>query len=187
MNLAALFSGCFKVLGLDNTWPDHFDLSPKGFQQSFLAVFLSLPLFYICAAAVLKQRELISGDLQSFPAAAFLGIILIYGFMFPLSAFILASLFKKDQAFRPWVIVRHWTMFFAALVVAALFALTLAGVLPFMMVNSIAFFIYMCTLLMDIRIAQKVAGFEIGAAILAGCITTASGLLAVLIGVSILN
>ncbi len=187
MNLAVLFSGCLKVLGLNPSWPEHFDVSPRGFQHSFIALFLSIPLFYICAAAVLKQRELLSGEAQAFPAAAFFIIILIYGFMFPVSAFILSSLFNKTENFNAWVVVRHWSLFFAALIVAALFALTLAGILPFMMVNSVAFFIYMCTLLMDIRIAQKVAGFEIGAAILAGCITTASGLLAILIGISILN
>jgi len=135
----------------------------------------------------LKQREILSGDPQNFPVAAFFGIVLIYGFMFPLSAYILAKLFDKTDNFPAWVVVRHWTLFFAALIVAALFGLTMAGILPFMIVNSIAFFIYMCTLLMDIRIAQKVAGFEIGAAILAGCITTASGMLAILIGISILN
>ena len=184
MNLAQLFSGCLKALGKDASWPESFDLTRSGFIQSFLALFLSLPFYYICAAAVVKNRTIVTGTASSIPAGEFFGLLLLFGLTFPLCAFALSNLFNGREQFQPWVIVRHWTMFFAALILAALFGLTMAGLLPFMFVMSLAFIIYMGALAMDIRLAQKIAGFDWGIAIFAGCIPTALGLLIILFGVS---
>ena len=185
LNLPRLLSGCLKALGRADDWEDHFDFSRKGLQHSFIALILSLPFYYICAAAVQIQRsKLAEGEASSLPTTAFFVIWILYAFMFVLCAYIFCLVFNKPDRFRPWVVVRHWTFFFASLLAAALFGLNMAGILPFMPVVYAAFVLYLGTLAIDIRYAQKIAGFEWGAAIFAGCIITAMSLMMILVGVA---
>ncbi len=192
MNLARLFSGCFKALGRDTHWPDYFDLSTKGFRQSFLTIPLSLPFFYVCAAALHKQQVAVLSQSPEAPAvmpglispAPFVLIFLTFGFSFSALAYFLARMFQKDEVFKSWVVVRHWTFFFLAFIVSVLLGASYLGVIPFAFVLPFIFMIYLGTLAVDIRYAQKIAGFEWGAAILAGCMITALGLMVVLIGVN---
>ncbi len=191
MNLPRYLAGCLRAFGRaqgggGNGWEGYFDLSKKGFQQSFLALALSLPFYYVCAAAVQKHRASLPGANpdSAIPAAAFFVILGLYAGTFVLTAYILCLVFDKQAAFRPWVIVRHWSMFFAALLAAGLLGLYLAGALPFMIVIYMVLGIYLITLAIDIRLAQRIAGFEWGAAVLTGCIMTAMGLTVLLMGVA---
>lgn len=192
MNLARYFSGCLKALGLDQDWAKFFDLSEKGFQRSFLTIPLSLPFFYICAAAIHKQQVNLLEQIPEFDGQPpsliqplfFVLVFLFYGISFFAIAYFLGKAFQKDESFRPWVIVRHWTFFFMALIAGALFGLSYMDVVSFNAIIPIAFVLYLGTLAVDIRLAQKIAGFEWGAAILAGCMITALGLMVVLIGVT---
>ncbi len=184
MNLPRLLSGCLAALGKREDWEIFFDLSRKGLQQSFIALLLSLPFYYVCAAAVQMHRAKILEETSSLPAAAFFIVLLLYALMFLLVAYILCLVFDRQDRFRPWVIVRHWAVFFSALLAAAFFGLYMAGIVPFMIANIAAFTIYMGTLFIDIRLAKKIAGFDWGAAILTACIITAMGLMMILMGVS---
>jgi len=49
MNPVASLFGSIKALAGRADWPDHFDLSRKGLQASFVALLLSLPAFYLIA------------------------------------------------------------------------------------------------------------------------------------------
>ncbi len=190
MNLIRIFSGCLKALGRDTDWASHFDISERGFRASFFALLLSLPMLYVGYAAVVKQRQSVleanpelAETMPALISAPMLWLLLIiYGMMFPLTAYILCMVFDKLDRFRPWVIARLWSFFFIALAIGALFGLTLLGVLTFAAVLTPVFVLYMSTLLVDIRLAQKIAGFEWGAAVLAACIITAMGLTVILIG-----
>jgi len=191
VNLTRFFTGSIKAFSADPDWQNHFDMSETGFRQSFLALILSLPFYYICAAAILKQRaEILSQTLESgsvpgvISPASLLILLLAYSLMFPLCAYIFCLVFDKMDKFKPWVIARHWSFFFIAVIMAASLGLSLLGVLPFTMALGPVFALYMATLAIDIRFAQKIAGFEWGAAILAGCIITAMGLMIVRIGAS---
>lgn len=184
MNLPAYFKGVIKALKGAPDWAGHFDLSRRGFQLSFLALFISIPFYHLCAVAVQARRSELTGEAAGLPANAFLLILLLYGLMFPLCAYILALVFDRQDRFKSWVIVRHWAFFFAVGAAGLLFGLNLLGVLPFGPVNYIAFAIYLGTLLIDIRLAQKIAGFDWGAAILTACIITAMSLMMLLVGVS---
>lgn len=195
MNLARLFTGCVRALGKDPDWGQNFDLSEKGFRASFWALLLSMPVAYVCYAAVLRQRKLVLEGQPELadsmpglisPPMLFL-LLIIFGMMFPICAYILCMVFEKMDKYRPWVIARLWTFFFIFLAMGFLFGLTLLGVLPFALVMTPIFVLYMSTLLVDIRFAQKIAGFEWGAAILAACIFTAMGLTVILIGAASLG
>lgn len=186
MNLPRLLTGCIKALGRDPEWERYFDFSKRAFQHSFLAVGLSLPFYYVCAAAVQNQRAIASGaeKATSLPIAAFIVVLGLYALTFVMSAYIIALVFDKLVSFRAWVIVRHWSIFFAAMFAAILMGLNLVGILPFAAAIYTVMGIYLLTLAIDIRLAARIAGFEWGAAVLAGCLITAMGLTILLIGVA---
>jgi len=191
VNLLRLFSGSLAAIGKNRDWAQYFDVSDKGLRQSFIAVLLSLPFFYICAAAVLKQRQTILDQNPDLGSAAvsitptYLIIILIaFVLMFPICAYIFCLVFDKMDRFKPWVIARHWTFFFIAAIMGAFLGLSILGIIPFTVALGPVFALYMATLLIDIRFAQKIAGFDWGAAILCGCIITAMGLMIILMGTS---
>lgn len=185
MNLAAYFSGSLRALGRSGDWPKYFDLSRKGFMQSFAALFLTLPCYYVCALAVAKERAVRDAEVvAAVPFLPFVIIFTLFALSFSVSVYLISMVFDKQDGFRPWVIVRHWTAFFAVLLAAALFGLYLLGVVPFTAANFTAFALYMGTLLIDIRYAQKIGEFEWGAAVLTGCIITAMGFTILLTGVN---
>jgi len=62
--------------------------------------------------------------------------------------------------------------------------LYMANILPFFVSIYIVFGIYLSTLLIDIRLAARIGGFEWGAAILTGCLITAMSLTVLMIGMS---
>lgn len=185
MNLAAYFSGSLKALNRSGEWPKYFDLSRKGFVQSFAALFLTLPCYYVCALAVAKERAVREAEaVAAVPFLPFVIIFALFALSFSVCVYLICMVFDKQDRFRSWVIVRHWTAFFAVLLAAAFFGLYLLGVIPFTIANFFAFALYMATLLIDIRFSQKIGEFEWGAAILTGCIITAMGFTILLTGVN---
>ncbi|MGJ8562933.1 MAG: hypothetical protein ACSHXY_05220 [Alphaproteobacteria bacterium] len=186
MNLAKLLTGCFKALGRSQDWERYFNFSKSGFQQSFLALFLSIPFYYVCAAAVQQHQALIAGaeHPNALPTASFIIILVFYTLTFVVSAYIFSLVFDKMASFRPWVIVRHWSIFFATFFAALLMGANMAGVLPFFVAVYAVMGIYLLTLAIDIRLAARIAGFKWGEAVLTGCLITAMGLAILLIGVA---
>jgi hypothetical protein len=93
-------------------------------------------------------------------------------------------IFERQDRFRPWVIVRHWSAFFLAWISAAAFGLYLAGIFPFMAANGVFFAAYMGLLFVDVRLAKRIVGFDWGGAILTGCVIAVTGMSLLLTGVS---
>ena len=186
MNFVSYLAGCFKVLGRGEGWETDFDLSRKGFKRSFFALILSLPFYYVCAAAVQKHQAFLidNTEIIALPISAFLLIFALYAMTFVVSVYIIAMVFDKQDRFRAWVVVRHWAIFFAAMFAALLMGLNMAGVLPFYVAIYSVLGIYLLTLAIDIRLASRVGGFEWGAAILTGCLITAMGITVLMIGVA---
>lgn len=185
MNLTAYFSGMLRVLGTRSDWDEKFDLSKAGLKQSSVAVGLTLVFYYICALAVQSQRALMAGAdaPTAIPIAAFGLILFLYLMTFIGCVYVLTQVFDKQDRFRTWVIVRHWTLFFMSFLAALLYGLYLIGMLAFNIANLSAFAIYLSTLIVDIRIAQKIGGFDWGGAILSGCVIHAMGLTFILTGI----
>lgn len=186
MNLVGYLNGSLKALGRGDDWESDFDLSRAGFKRSFLALGLSLPFYYVCAAAVKKHQALVTDSkaITALPAAAFLLIFALYAMTFVISVYLITMVFDKQDRFRPWVIVRHWSVFFAAMLAAILMGLNLAGVLPYTIAIYIVLGIYLLTLAIDIRLASRIGDFEWGAAVITGCLITAMGLTILMIGVA---
>lgn len=175
-----IFTGVLKALRGDADWHSEFDLSRNGLPRSFFAVALYIPISFIIARAAVKYND-VPGHVPYLPIATTLMLIAL---SFPLIAYILVSVFDKQSEFRPWVIVRNWTMLFALLIMASGFALYLIDLLPF----SIAFFIgmstYLATLAIDIRLAQRIAGFDWIGSIFAGILISATNIMVLLFSMS---
>ena len=183
MNIVAALIGSVKALAGREDWTDHFDLSRKGIQQSFAALLLTIPAFYLIAHAVQVQRaKILEESIGTVPLAPFAIILLLYLLCFSAVAYIFAMVFDKQDRFRPWVITRHWSIFWLVLCVAGIFGLYLIGVMPFAAVNYIALAAFLGILLIDIRLAQTIIPFPMGSAILIGCSINAMGLVVVLLG-----
>lgn len=183
MNIIAALFGSVKALAGRADWTEHFDLSRKGLQQSFIALLLTIPAFYLIAHAVqIERAKILEDSFTSVPIAPFTIIVLLYLLCFSAVAYIFAMVFDKQDRFRPWVITRHWSVFWLVLLVAGIFGLNLIGIIPFAAANFLALLGFLCILLIDIRLAQAIIPFPIGAAILIGCTINAMGLVVILLG-----
>ena len=192
MNPSRYFSACLKTLGFDPDWQKNFDLSERGFRLSFLTIPLSLPFFYMCALALHKQQLAVIEQIPDFEGRApeliaplpFVLICLAFGFSFSICAYLISNAFDKGATFKSWAVVRHWSFFFIAFSSAIILGLNYIGLIAFSVALPLIFCLYIGTLAVDIRLAQKVAGFDWGGAILTGCILTAVGLTIILMGVT---
>ena len=182
MNPVASLYGSLKALAGREDWADHFDLSRKGLQASFIALALSLPAFYLMAHAVQIERAARFGEQTVIPLVPFAIILTLYLLTFSACAYMLTMIFDKQDRFRPWVITRHWTIFWLALITAAFYGLYLLDILPFGLVNYLAMAAFLGILLIDIRLSQVIIPFNIGQAILIACAINAMGLIVVLLG-----
>jgi len=183
VNIIASLNGCIKALTGRADWIDHFDLTRKGLQQSFIALFLTIPAFYLIAHAVqLERAKMLEETVGTVPLMPFAIILLLYLLCFSAVAYIFGMIFDKQDRFRPWVITRHWSVFWLVLGVAAIFGLNLIGIIPFAAANFLALASFLCVLLIDIRLAQTIIPFPIGAAILIGCTINGMGLMVILLG-----
>jgi len=172
-----ILQGVINALGNED-WESEFDLSPKALPRSFFAVALYIPLSFVAARAAVKYNDVVG----HVPYLSIAIILILISLTFPLVAYILCSVFDKQESFRAWVIVRHWAILFAWIIVALPFGIYLIGLIPF----SVAFFLgmmaYLGTLAIDIRLASRVAGFDWMGAVFAGILISASSMMVLLLG-----
>jgi hypothetical protein len=173
------------VIGRIPNWDRFFDLSKPALKLTFFIQLLVLPAFYIIASSAIAGRsELLKMEAipVNIPAIAIIG--LVYLLSFSAVAYILTMIFDRQDRLRAWVIIRHWCVFFLAWIAALGFGLFKAGIFPLPAAYGVLFAAYMGLLFIDIRIAQRVAGFDLGGATLAGCLISITGLSLLLTGVS---
>ena len=183
MTPAATLLGSVKALTARPDWSDYFDISKRGLKASFVALLLTIPAFYLIAHGVQVERMKQFGEsLQSVPLTPFIILLTLYLLTFSACACIFSMLFDTQDRFRPWVITRHWTVFWLTLLIASLFGLYLLGLLPFDLVNYAALAGFLGILLIDIRLGQIIVPFKIGKSILIACVINAMGLIVILLG-----
>lgn len=184
MNLSAYLTGSIKALRGEADRSAYFDFSRKGFHQSFIALALTLCGYYICALGVLQHRAIVAGLDEpiavavavALPLLSFVLISGVYALTFVVCAYVLGLLLDCQNMFRPWVIVRHWTVFFVTFIAALGFALFLMGGLPFFAAQTLALMCYLSLLFVDIRLANVMAGQSRSHAVFIGCIIHAASL-----------
>lgn len=173
MNLGRIFSGSMNALlgkAPNNRWEQDFDLSPPALPRSFLALAAYIPLGFVVAMAIVKYND----NTVSVPYTAIAITLGLVALTFPLIAYILCMVFDKMDRFRPWVIVRNWTILFALVVIALGYGLFLLGILPFFVAYVILLGVYLSTLAIDIRLAWRIAGFDWIGAVFAGVLISSA-------------
>lgn len=185
MNPFTRLKGCMAVVGRLPNWERYFDLTKPALRFSFILQFLILPAFYYVASTANKARAEALGEIATGPSLAIVGIIgIVYLLSFSAVAYILTMVFDHQDRLRPWVIIRHWSTFFLAWIAAAGFGLFTLGILPLAAAYGVVFAAFMGSLFVDIRLAQRVVGFDWGAAMLTACLISITGLSLLLTGVS---
>ncbi len=179
MNIAKIFIGAYNVLR-GKPWEAGFDLSAQALPKSFLAVAAYIPLGIIAAKAAVKFNANTS-NVPYGPIAITLCLITL---TFPLIAYVLCMVFDKMDRFRPWVIVRNWTILFVLILIAAVLGLYLVDLLPFFLAYLTALILYICTLFIDIRLAWRVAEFDWMGAVFAGILISAATMMVLALTIS---
>jgi len=177
MNLGKIFLGLFAVIGNWPNWESYFDLSRKGLKTSCAVLALSLaPLWMVVYGIQSERARALEQDIILPNILPYILIVGLWLFSFPVLAYPMGMILEKMDRIRAWTITRNWSVFGLALLSGAAFGLNGLGVLPFMWANGVLFAAYFGLLAADIRLAQKVAGFNWGIAILIGCLIVAVGL-----------
>lgn len=185
MNPLTPILGLFAVLGTWPNWERYFDLSRAGLKTSFFVLALSLaPLWMVAFGVQAERARILETELVLPNLVTFTLIVGIWLFFFPALAYLISMIFERMDRFRPWAITRNWTVFGFSSLVGVVFALVAIGVLPFVLANGVLFAAYLGLLAADIRLAQKVAGFNWGTAILLGCLIVAVGMTFVQLAIS---
>ena len=185
MNPAASILGVFAVLGTWPNWENYFDLSRRGQKASFAVLaFCLAPLWLVVYAIQSERARLTETDLSLPGVVPFILIVGLWLFSFPALAYLIGMISERMDRVRVWTITRNWTVFALALLVGAVFGLVSLGILPFVVANGVLFAAYLGLLAADIRLAQKVVGFNWGLAILIGCVIVAVGLTFVQLAIS---
>ncbi len=183
MNFAAYLSGCLRIL-LTADGAQNFKLSRAGLIQSFLALVLTVPGYYLCGLAIAAQQSKLTGEAaQIIPPLNFAFAAMIYSLTFSATIYIITRALGKAERFAPWVIIRHWAVFFCVMAAAILYGLYLLGIAPFVLSSAVAFALYLATLAVDIRLASKIGGLDFTASVFTACIVFAMGLSVLLIAV----
>ena len=123
-------------------------------------------------------------DLSLPGVVPFILIVGLWLFSFPALAYLIGMIFEKMDRVRVWTITRNWTVFGFSLLAGGVFGLVNLGLLPFIAATGVLFAAYLGLLAADIRLAQKVAGFNWGMAVLIGCAVVAVGLTFVQLAIS---
>ncbi|MBL4853515.1 MAG: hypothetical protein JKY25_04665 [Robiginitomaculum sp.] len=174
-----IFTGVINALtGRD--WQDDIDVSAPALPRSFLAVAAYIPLGLVVALAVVRYND----NTATPPYQTVALTLTLIGLAFPLIAYILCMLFDKMAAFRPWVIIRNWTILFALIGVAATAGLYLIGLIPFALVYFMGFSLYLGTLAIDIRLASRIAGFDWIGAVFTGILISTATMMILSLGVT---
>ena len=185
MNPLRPFLGIFAVLGTWPNWEGYFDLSRKGLKTSFAALTFSLaPIWMIVYGVQVERAHRLEQDMILPGVVPFILIVGLWLFSFPALAYLIGMILEKMDRVRPWTIARNWTVFSLSCFAGAIFGLVSLGVLPIVVAYGVAFASYLGLLAVDIRLAQKIAGFNWGAAILIGCVIVAVGMTFVQLAIS---
>ena len=185
MHVTKSILGIFAVLGTWPNWENYFDLSRKGQKLSYAILALSLAPLWLIVYGIQTERARVADTDLSLPGIVpYILIVGLWLFSFPALAYLIGMIFEKMDRVRVWTITRNWTVFGFSLLAGGVFGLLSLGLVPFMLANGVLFAAYLGLLAADIRLAQKVAGFEWGMAILTGCVIVAVGLTFVQLAIS---
>lgn len=167
-------------IGADNErfWQD-FDLSAAALLRSFAAVLLYVPCIFLI---IYWSGVSLAHSAHSLLSIA--ALTLVIAFSFSVLARIFCQLFQRQAAWPAWVILRHWSILTILVLIAAVFGAAHIGVLPDFAAFGLSMGLYLLTLAIDIRLAQRVAGFSWMEAIFIGALISFASMLILAAGIA---
>lgn len=175
--------GIFGIVGRWPHWRDYFRLDSSGLTRSFMAVLLCYPALWLVLTGIESERARLSGsELPDLSVGLFLLITALWIGSFHLSSFLIVNVMGRTDGLRDWWIVRNWALAWLCVALGFVFGLTRLG-LPFVVANGALFAAYLGLLPIDIRIAQRAAGFSLGSAVLVACVVVSTSMVVLLISI----
>ncbi|GLQ21819.1 hypothetical protein ACFFUB_05420 [Algimonas porphyrae] len=175
--------GVFGAVGHWTDWHRFFALSSQGLFRSCLALTLCFPALWLVLIGLETERaRLADVAVPDFRPGPFIAIIGLWLLSFPVTAWLIATLMNRAERFSHWVIVRNWALVWLCLGLGVIFLLVLYAGVPTIVGYGALLAAYLGLLPIDIRLAQRVAGFPLMTAILVGCIIVSTGMMVMLAG-----
>ena len=180
------------VFGAVGRWPDwerFFARGTGGLLGSFGALVVCFPALWLVVTESLRagappdEPRLDSYVPPEPEPALFALIVALWLASFTVTATLIAVLMRRTERLRLWLIARNWAVAWLCLALGAVFALVRFTPLPFAVGSGALFAAYLGLLPVDIRLAQRAAGFAPMTAILAGCVVVSTSLVVLLTGV----
>lgn len=129
-----------------------------------------------------ERAALSGGDVPNFQRGPFILIVALWLLSFPITSGIIALLMQRTDRLTLWWTVRNWAFVWLCVVLGVVFLAVLFAGLPTIIGYGVLMAAYLGLLPIDIRLAQRAAGFPWMTAILVGCIIVSSGMIVMLTG-----
>lgn len=175
--------GIFGAVGRWTDWVRFFDQSRTGLVRSFLALLVCFPALWLVMVGLETERAAVAGtDRPDFDAMPFVIIIGLWLLSFPVTSAIIAILMNRVDQLRLWWMTRNWALAWLCIALGSVFVAVIYLGVPTIIGYGALLAAYMGLLPIDIRLAQRAAGFPLGTAILIGCVIVSTGMLVLLTG-----
>lgn len=176
----------YGVFGAVGRWPDwqrFFDVSQSGLIKSVLGLGLCFPSLWLVMVGLETERARIGGtDIPDFQLVPFLFIIGAWLLSFLLTSAMIAILMNRAEHLQTWWVVRHWAVVWLCLALGLVFLAVIYAGVPTIIGYGALLAAYLGLLPIDIRLAQRAAGFPFMTAILVGCVIVSTGMMVMLFG-----
>ena len=176
----------YGVFGAVGRWPDwqrFFDPSKAGLIRSALALLICFPSLWLVMVGLETERARIGGtEVPNFQLFPFLLIISAWLLSFPITSGVIVTLMGRREALPLWWVSRHWAVSWLCLALGLVFLTVVYLGVPTMIGYGALLAAYLGLLPIDIRLAQRAAGFPFMTAILVGCVIVSTGMMIMLFG-----
>lgn len=156
--------GMFRLITFQSDWERHFDMSMRGFRESFGAAIFTLPLFFLFIAC----QRYVGGDPD---IGQYLLIYIFLWLSFPLSAAGVVLVSQRRDAYLPWIVLHNWSFMARYVIITSIWLLYVAGVIgPDMWGLLATVYVFILRPMIHWRVAVVALGVSAGQGALAAAI-----------------
>ncbi len=175
--------GVFGAVGRWADWRRFFDLSKAGVICAFVALLACFPALWLVMVGLETERATLAGtDMPDFQLGPFALIIGLWLLSFPVTSGLVAILMSRTDRLAEWWVVRNWALVWLCVALGVIFLGVVYLGVPTIIGYGALLAAYLGLLPIDIRLAQRAAGFPLGSAVLVGCVIVSTGMMVLLTG-----
>ena len=148
---------------------------------AFMSLLACFPAFWLIMVGLETERAKLTGvDVPDFQLGPFVLIIGLWLLSFPVTSGLIAILMSRTDKLAEWWVVRNWALSWLCIALGIVFLGVVYLGVPMIVGYGALLAAYLGLLPIDIRLAQRVAGFPLGSAILVGCVVVSTGMMVML-------